>query len=130
MKPGSMNQSWSIWNKNKPGNKPKPAGNVAGSASNAVVFSPQQLEQLMQLLPSLSKQLSKASKTDDKLDSHFSGMMSYHNSLNNDLGWIIDSGASDHMTPHFQKLIMPTLVTNLTPNIKLPTGDTVAITHM
>lgn len=106
IKPGVVNQPWSKWNKSKPGGRPRSTGSSQSSSSNAVVFSPQQqLEQLMKMIPSLSNQSSKASETDDELDSHFSGMIACHNALGNEQEWIIDSGASDHMTPHLDKLI-------------------------
>ncbi|KAF8397472.1 hypothetical protein HHK36_016389 [Tetracentron sinense] len=43
--------------------------------------------------------------------------------------WIIDSGASDHMTPTLSSFTSPTPTPNAKP-VKLPTGDVTPITHV
>ncbi|KAL8098649.1 hypothetical protein AgCh_031420 [Apium graveolens] len=96
------------------------------SSSSGVLFTQQQLEQLALLMPQL-QQVTKESDTDEELDMHFSGIISSNtSSIKND--WIIDSGASDHMTACLNSLhdIVPVAKTH---QIKLPTGDSVLITH-
>ncbi|KNA06657.1 hypothetical protein SOVF_178910, partial [Spinacia oleracea] len=101
--------------------------------SGNVVFTPQQLENLMKLLPSASSSVqskpSLHSETDDELDLHFSGMASCHHAKGGNTDWIIDFGASDHMTFQLQKMT-DTIVTPSHLTINLPTGDTAPITHI
>ncbi|KAL8095199.1 hypothetical protein AgCh_036596 [Apium graveolens] len=97
------------------------------SSSTRVLFTQQQLEQLALLIPQLQQQVTKESDTDEELDMHFSGMISSNtSSIKND--WIIDSEASDHMTACLNSLhdVVPLAKTH---QIKLPTGDSVLITH-
>ncbi|XP_074363119.1 uncharacterized protein LOC141703501 [Apium graveolens] len=91
-----------------------------------VYFSPQQLEQLKQLMPQLN--LHKGSETDDEIDVHFSGMITLNQATNLTHKWIIDSGASDHMTPFVSNLFDPVPADTLS-NINLPTGDRAHISH-
>ena len=46
-------------------------------------------------------QTQRGSNIDDKIDAHFSGMISYNHASTMNNYWIIDSGAYDHMTPLF-----------------------------
>lgn len=92
------------------------------------LFTPQQLAQLATMVPQLLTQ-QRGSDTDEELDNHFSGMISFNMAESFDNCWIIDSGASAHMTPHLNKL---TELISLSQNtqITLPTGATVQVTHM
>lgn len=95
---------------------------------DGLLFSPQQMEQLAKLLPKM--QLSTyQSETDEELD-HFSGMITATTKCGQpSLEWIIDSGASDHMTPYVHDLAQfESLSQSL--KINLPTGDTVQISHV
>lgn len=97
------------------------------SSSNGLLFTQQQVEQLALLMPQLQQQTTKESDTDEELEMHFSGMISSDTSfVKND--WIIDSGASDHMTACLDSLnnVVPVAKTH---QIKLPTRDSVLITH-
>lgn len=69
----------------------------AVNSPGGFLFSQEQLEQLAQLMPQLQQGCVQESDTDEELDMHFSGMIS--SISDNCLDWIIDSGASDHMTP-------------------------------
>ncbi|XP_056697640.1 uncharacterized protein [Spinacia oleracea] len=68
----------------------------------------------------------KHSETDDKLDNAFSGTMTYFSAKYDE--WIMDSGASDHMTGILDLLTnVRKAPSNLT--INLPTGAREMITH-
>lgn len=121
--------------------KPTPAPRLAAVAHNSptcdsvssqntsgLLFTPQQLDQLMKLMPQLQTGHTKDSDTDEELDHHFSGMITCHTSQGLPTDWIIDSGASDHMTPNLSALINSRPF-NLAQNINMPTGATAAITH-
>lgn len=62
------------------------------------------------------------------LESPFSGMMSCNATVGGSSAWIIDSGASDHMTAHLSNLVSPVAVTSNN-HINLPTWATAQITH-
>ena len=97
-----------------------------------VMFTSQQLQQLLKLLPKGAVDCEKAahgSLTDDELEHCFSGMVTCHMSSVDSTSWIIDSGASDHMAFNLDRM------TNVQPAppdliIKLPTGATFNITHI
>ena len=112
------------WTSN-PRQQPNRSANSAqiSTPNDTPLFSPQQLSQLAQLL-----QQSNLQDTTDTPDTPFSGMMSSNNAVTSCNDWIIDSGASDHMTPYFGNLESPTPMPSST-HINLPTGDTVNITH-
>lgn len=98
----------------KPGNKahyPRMANNaVQGSTSenqrdSDVVFSPQQLEQILKLIPGNALQNLKLSEIEDDFDVAFSGMVTCNLAKCNSATWIVDSGASDHITGSLDLLI-------------------------
>ncbi|KAL8144834.1 hypothetical protein AgCh_003157 [Apium graveolens] len=94
------------------------------SGTSGLLFSQQQLEQLAQLM---QQGPVKNSDSYEELDVHFSGMISGHLS-NNSLDWIVDSGASNHMTPCLS-LLSNTSSFAQSHSINLPTGDSVVISH-
>lgn len=101
---------------------------TAQASETSQLFTPQQLEQLAKLIPQLSASSPKQSETDDEIDYHFSGMMSCLTVGGNSTEWIVDSGASDHMTPYFSTLVNAAPLTG-THSINLPTGDGVIISQ-
>ncbi|KAL2944303.1 Retrovirus-related Pol polyprotein from transposon TNT 1-94 [Bienertia sinuspersici] len=84
-----------------------------------------QLEQLLKLLPTPSKP--GGAETDDDMDMNYSGMMV---SCNNVIGakdvWIVDSGASHHMTGN-QQIVKNLHQGNHRTRINLPNGETSVI---
>lgn len=111
--------------------QPKMAAAVTSTSTSdspGLLFTPQQLEQLAQLVPQLQLSSSKVGDTEDEPGYHFSGMISCKKALNATNEWIIDSGASDHMTPRpdFLNKATPILNSSL---INLPNGDTSVISH-
>lgn len=88
-----------------------------------MVISHQQFQQLLKLIPGNSGQ------SEEEYDSPFSGMITCGAVESTTREWIVDSGASDHMTCSLNLLhnVRPT-PSHL--NIKLPTGNTANITHI
>lgn len=129
---GLTNNS-SKWNQNKSTKMVNVAQNCdvaqqSEHADNNVVMISKQLEQLLKLLPSVP------SLATDELDAPFSGMVSaniqstsVHNSSATE--WIIDSGATDHMTSNLS-LLSNVKVAPAQYTIALPTGDSALITHV
>lgn len=73
--------------------------------------------------------ISKGSNIDEEIDSHFSGMITCNVAAKFAQHWIIDSGASDHMTPLLHNLSQY-LPAEKSISINLPTGDNVIISHI
>lgn len=122
----SSNPKWN--GRNRPTAAPKMAATAhQASTDSTPLFTQQQLDQLAKLMPQMM-QNSPGYETDEELDVHFSGMITCHNATTIGTKWIIDSGASDHMTHFLYNLQQPTSMNNVT-NINLPTGDMAIITH-
>lgn len=96
------------------------------SEDSTVSLTTKQLEQLLRMLPSKTQH-----HTDQDLDSPFSGMVfcSTVQNIGNVTEWIADSGATDHMTSNISLLSNVKSVPSSC-TIKLPTGDTVVISHV
>lgn len=129
---GGHNQGPTRWIGNNRQSNQRMANNVsAANETNKddVMFSPQQLQQLLKLMPGNSGNTQRGSDTEEELEMGFSGMVACNLSIVSHNAWIIDSGASDHMTCSVAKLSNVTIAdSNLT--ITLPTGDVSKITHM
>lgn len=90
----------------------------------------QQLDQLLKLIPKPENSSAQGGETDEELDCGFSGMVySNTNGAKETKKWIIDSGASNHMTSSWRNLMNVKLAPS-TFTITLPTGATSVITHV
>lgn len=128
-KPKNSNPNQKKWTPGNRSNNSKMAANAHVSSnanSSGTAFTPQQLEQLAKMMPQLM--MTKGSHTDEEIDSHFSGMISYNSAVKASNTWIIDSAASDHMTSCLDNLLTPKPIANSIA-INLPTGDSVVISH-
>uniref|UniRef100_A0A803N939 Retrovirus-related Pol polyprotein from transposon TNT 1-94-like beta-barrel domain-containing protein n=1 Tax=Chenopodium quinoa TaxID=63459 RepID=A0A803N939_CHEQI len=124
---GNKERSFSqSWNNNKFKPKMAAAAQLSTAQGGNITLTSQQFEQLLKHIPSSST--AKGSETDEELDNSFSGMVSYNHAESVFNGWIIDSGASDHMTYDLSKFTDPEPAVAL-PKITLPTGDSASISH-
>lgn len=117
------------WSGNK-SNQVKAANNAQVSEQQTIMMTTQQLDQILKLIPKTGGSSQKESETDEEIDYGFSGMVSSsQEKFTGALEWIIDSGASDHMTSSLENLMnvkrVPSIFT-----ITLPTGATTMITHI
>lgn len=101
------------------------AGGGKGETSN-VIITHQQFEQLLKLIPGNA---AVHGQTEEEFDTPFLGMITCGAAESKIQEWIVDSGASDHMTCFLN------LLHNIRPapphmTIKLPTGSTTNITHI
>lgn len=89
-----------------------------------VMLSAKQFDQLLKLLPTTGSQ-----EDNSDLESPFSGMAISTDIKHIDGSWIMDSGATDHMTSDLNLLSNVSVVTSDI-TIKLPTGDVAHISHI
>lgn len=103
--------------------------NRSDGKNQSMTFTQQQIEQLLRLLPQSSKSVSHTSDGDEDFDHNFAGniLCSCVSSRTDD--WTLDTGATDHMTPYFNNVILPKQLLEK-PKINLPTGHTSDITHI
>ncbi|XP_074352973.1 uncharacterized protein LOC141692133 [Apium graveolens] len=106
------NTRWTPSNKSYP--TPKMTSNahftidyVSSSPTPGLLFTPQQLDQLIRLMLQLQTGAMRDTKADEEIDHHFFGMITNTATIGISTEWIINSGASDHMTPHLSNLINP-----------------------
>lgn len=127
----NLSDSHPKWSNFRPNPKGPTAANVAFASpapdqiQQPIVFSPQQLQQLLQLIPPQSMA---HESNEDVLDSPFSGMITCNVVQVKTGRWIVDTGATDHMTADINLLHnVKTAVPQVTVN--LPTGATARVTH-
>ncbi|XP_074363493.1 uncharacterized protein LOC141704045 [Apium graveolens] len=137
-KPSPSNSRVSVpnarWNSSRVGASPKgpPAANVAMGSTPSditqqpIVFSPQQVQQLLQLIPSQSLS---HDYNEDALESPISGMITCNNVGIETGRWIMATGITDHMTTDYGLLHN---VKNAKPHVtvNLPTRATTMVTHL
>lgn len=98
-----------------------PDGN---DSQQSIVFSPQQLHQLLQLIPNTSE-----STTEDAMESPFSGMITCNNVHTNSNVWIMDTGATDHMTSNLE-ILANVKPANAHMTVNLPNGAKAVVSHV
>lgn len=127
-----QNQSQPRWNSNSRTIPQKMANNVSAqnSGDQNVMFTSQQLEQLLKLMPGSFLNVPRGSDTDDELEMGFYGMVACNLSVVGKNAWIIDSGASDHMTCSVEHLSNVKAATGSNLMTTLPTGGISKITHV
>ena len=103
------------------------ASTSGGNNLSTGMITPQQLEQLMKLLPTPSN-TENNDDYDEEMDITYSGMACCFQAEMIPDAWIIDSGASNHMTGNGKFLSEGSSAKNQ-PRIRLPTGETSAIAH-
>lgn len=96
------------------------------TAPGSITFTQQQFEQLLRALPSTSRTSHFFSETDDELYMSFAAVTCCLSTSANVIYWILDSGATDHMTPCLS------ILTELQPifhkhKINLPNGQSSVI---
>lgn len=94
-----------------------------------VTLTSKQLEQLLKMLPSVGVYAHTRSQDMSDIDSPFSGMVSCNTVQVHTNEWIVDSGATDHMT-YSLSLLTNVKVSSSQCTIKLPTGVIASITHV
>ncbi|GKB85631.1 kinase-like domain, phloem protein 2-like protein, partial [Tanacetum coccineum] len=116
--------------------QPKRTAAVASAESSRhIVFTSKQFEQLMRSLPHFGNhtEASNSAETDDELDNEYVAGISWYTCLSSSKliihGWIIDTGASDHMTPNAIE-VFKLQILNFNPVINLPNGQTTQITQI
>ena len=98
---------------------------ILGEGSEIIV---EQLEHLLKNILGGHKILVNNAHSEDEADNNFSGMVSCFSARANVTEWIIDSGASDHMTGNVKCVTNPRALTTEY-KINLPDGETSKITH-
>ncbi|GKC86067.1 cysteine-rich receptor-like protein kinase 8, partial [Tanacetum coccineum] len=111
------------------GNQRRTVASVT-SGSNRFTFTSKQFENLMRnVLKDMKPGASTGDCTDDELE-FVVGMICLNAATNNALFyWIIDTGASNHMTPFCKDMISAKILETL-PKITLPNGDSSKITQI
>lgn len=95
--------------------------------SSQVSFSPEQLQQLLQLLPTPTQSMSDFNE--EAMESPFSGMITCNSVQVAATEWIMDTGATNHMTSNLKLLVnLKPVVANMTVN--LPTGAKAMVSHV
>lgn len=100
-----------------------------GEANNegTVMFTQKKFEQLLKRLSQGNKQV-RGFDTEDEIECNFTGMISSCNVATIKHAWILDAGATDHMTPILHDIDNMKPIKNR-PEINLPNGNLADITH-
>uniref|UniRef100_A0A803L036 Retrovirus-related Pol polyprotein from transposon TNT 1-94-like beta-barrel domain-containing protein n=1 Tax=Chenopodium quinoa TaxID=63459 RepID=A0A803L036_CHEQI len=102
----------------------------SSSDAGSVTFTATQFNQFLKKFSGMNANSSSAVvETDDELEHIFGGMVTCCNAAVDGNVWIIDSGASDHMTYKIDAMKNSVLVNNI-PSINLPNGVVSKISHI
>ena len=124
---GNNHKSGQKWSK---GGKMRMAANVKSEgegSSGSQGVNTQQIEKLLKMLLTSSNDCENPS--DDDMDLSYSNMVSCYFANSCEGQWIIDTGASHHMTGNLN-MLENVRKCNKEPKINLPTGETSNITHV
>uniref|UniRef100_A0A803KUW9 GAG-pre-integrase domain-containing protein n=1 Tax=Chenopodium quinoa TaxID=63459 RepID=A0A803KUW9_CHEQI len=132
---GKSGNASSKWNKSKKGGSKSAAivqssnqsDSGFSSTSSGNQFTMQQIKAMLRMMPTASRQA--APNNDDELEISYAGMVSCYFAESITNGWIIDSGASDHMTGNLDNMLNVVKSIN-EPKINMPTGHTASISHI
>ncbi|GJY26193.1 cysteine-rich receptor-like protein kinase 8 [Tanacetum coccineum] len=126
--PGRTNQPRPVQNQSRSVHK-RTTANVS-SGSNSFTFTSEQFENLMRnVLKDMKPGASSDDCTDDELE-FVVGMICLNAATNNALFyWILDTGATNHMTPYCRDMINAKIL-EILPKITLPNGDSSEITQI
>ncbi|KAK9725435.1 hypothetical protein RND81_05G143000 [Saponaria officinalis] len=96
--------------------------------SSAIGAATQQLENLHKMVPVSNNTYKPGGDSEEEIECNFAGMM--HNSIQNihKNEWVIDSGATDHMSPYLD-ILTNVEVLNEKPKINLPNEGCVRVPH-
>ena len=102
---------------------------IQESEDKNVVLSAKQFEELLKLLAVQRNEPQELDSPFSGMVTVFKGMIGCNSAITDMKEWIIDSGATDHMTATLSLLTNVRKVDNY-PNIVLPTGATASISHI
>uniref|UniRef100_A0A803MD35 Retrovirus-related Pol polyprotein from transposon TNT 1-94-like beta-barrel domain-containing protein n=1 Tax=Chenopodium quinoa TaxID=63459 RepID=A0A803MD35_CHEQI len=98
--------------------------------TGSVTFRTSQFDQCLKKFSGMSSTSSSVlSETDDKLEHIFGGMETCFNASLGPNIWIVDSGASNHMTTNVD-VMQNSVVVDGVPSINLPNGDVSKISRI
>ncbi|KAK9740848.1 hypothetical protein RND81_03G065300 [Saponaria officinalis] len=135
---GTFKQQRSYQGNNRQGNHSgevkyhkKTAANVKAENSDltsAIGAATQQLENLLKMVPGSHSSYKLGGESEEEIECNFAGMIHQFNQTEHKNEWVIDSGATDRMTPYFD-ILADIRIVNDKPNINLPNGGCVKVTH-
>ncbi|KAK9689780.1 hypothetical protein RND81_09G080500 [Saponaria officinalis] len=96
--------------------------------SSAIGAATQQLENLLKMVPVSNNNYKRGGDSEEEIECNFAGMMHHFNQNRHKNARVIDSGATDHMSPYLDILTNVKAV-NEKPKINLPNGRCVRVTH-
>ncbi|KAK9671088.1 hypothetical protein RND81_12G006000 [Saponaria officinalis] len=96
--------------------------------SSAIGAATQQLENLLKMVPANNNTYKPGGDSEEEIECNFEGMIHHLNHKGHKIEWVIDSGATDHMSPYLD-IMTNVEVVNEKPKINLPNGGSVKVSH-